>query len=42
VPFSANATSALSDPVQVVHGSSDEWKVAPANGHQVAVRRYST
>ena len=42
VSFSPDGGSALSDPVQVIRGSSYEWKVAPARGHQVAVRRYAT
>jgi hypothetical protein len=33
--------SELSDPVQVVLGSSYEWKVAPGRWPQVAVRRYT-
>jgi hypothetical protein len=35
----ATGASELSDPVQVVRGSSYDWQVAPGRGHQVAVRR---
>ena len=42
VSFSPSGGSELSNPVPVVRGSSYEWKVAPARGHSVAVRRYST
>ena len=42
VSFSPNGGSELSDPIQIVRGESYVWKVAPARGHQVAVRRYTT
>ena len=41
IAFSGNG-SELSDPVQVMRGSSYEWRVAPARGQQVLVRRYTT